>query len=621
MASVQAQGQPWFAKGSTVGNASPAKLQKEHGQFVQHFSKILKRKHELASTKAELLQRIQQVGANDSPGLGHVAAKQFESACEMKLIHAEQRTSGIGVISTNFQDSFCAVARFAAAYSSILDLVSSAAGPYTSIGYQTISILFKVVERKRTNDDKLHEHFEQIQKMIPRLPIWDKLYPTDEMKDLVGNIYHLVIEFSRAAAKYLCMFWKRVRLALNPISPVMFDQHAGDIYKCLAHIRALADLKLHESISNMRKDMEESKLHTQTLVKAEQQRLEREDKRNFNAFAKLLGVPVEPQMHPGLCLRAAKQSLQSAFPNVEEYSPYNSYSHYLQMTPARIVTDPSFRGWDAPGSPSSVLFIHGETQDKGRVKGAIRSPCWLSPAAVHIAEHVQNHGSAEKRHVVFFSCCPDSDSICSSAIEVLSVTAVGLVEKHKAMLRDHLDTFRALLDPLPLTPSRSTSSLATPNSSALSPYQAYTGAYSERLASVYSNHESLRVPMSVYGADKAKKLRALTHLLSKVLDGLSHKDGLGEVTTNYIVIDRLDLANDNDTLSIHVIMEELVELVRIAKCRVKIAVVVEAAATVGKWGTGAMPDDVDRRTFTMFLNQRILTLNEQLSKLPKIWED
>jgi hypothetical protein len=123
------------------------------------------------------------------------------------------------------------------------------------------------------------------------------------------------------------------------------------------------------------------------------------------------------------------------------------------------------------------------------------------------------------------------------------------------------------------------------------------------------------------GAHKSRKLRALTNLLSTVLEALSHEDEETSAATTYIIIDRLDLANDNDSLPIHVIMEELVELTRITKCRVKIAVVVEAAAAIGKWGTGAMPDDVDRRTFTLHMNQRLLTANEQMSKLPKVWED
>jgi hypothetical protein len=45
--------------------------------------------------------------------------------------------------------------------------------------------------------------------MMPRVPIWERLYPTDEMKDLVGQIYDHLIEFSRAAAKYFCMFWSK----------------------------------------------------------------------------------------------------------------------------------------------------------------------------------------------------------------------------------------------------------------------------------------------------------------------------------------------------------------------------------------------------------------------------
>lgn len=63
------------------------------------------------------------------------------NAARTRDILAEERSRGIGA---DAQRGLYAVSRFAAAYSSILDAVSSASGPYAEIGWQTMSILLIV---------------------------------------------------------------------------------------------------------------------------------------------------------------------------------------------------------------------------------------------------------------------------------------------------------------------------------------------------------------------------------------------------------------------------------------------------------------------------------------------
>jgi hypothetical protein len=64
-----------------------------------------------------------------------------------------------------------------------------------------------VVVNKTENDNGLLEHLEQIRKSMPILEKWTGIYPTDEMRELVADAYHKVIEFSRAATEYFCLFW------------------------------------------------------------------------------------------------------------------------------------------------------------------------------------------------------------------------------------------------------------------------------------------------------------------------------------------------------------------------------------------------------------------------------
>lgn len=120
----------------------PDVLMKEHEKFQKHLSPVLKGSLKLASNKNELQQRIQNVG--DKMGLGELAAAAFSDASERLETFKLKRTSGMQGANKVLQDSLFAVARFAAAYSNILEAVSSAAGPYTEIGYQTMTIVLIV---------------------------------------------------------------------------------------------------------------------------------------------------------------------------------------------------------------------------------------------------------------------------------------------------------------------------------------------------------------------------------------------------------------------------------------------------------------------------------------------
>lgn len=119
-------------------------MQDAHNNFKKQISRFVKGRSELASTKRELLAQLQDVGGEESRGLGERAVKHFEDACETRDIHIQERQHGLRGAGQALNDSLFVVSRFAAAYSDILDAVTSAAGPYAQVGWQTMSILLIV---------------------------------------------------------------------------------------------------------------------------------------------------------------------------------------------------------------------------------------------------------------------------------------------------------------------------------------------------------------------------------------------------------------------------------------------------------------------------------------------
>lgn len=120
---------------------------RDHKTFKKRLGRFLRQENrdvQIASTKEELLKHIRDAGEGHSPSLGDLAAKHFEVASKSQDVYKQQRESGIRGAGAMFQRVLYAFAQFAASYSSILDAVSSAAGPYGQVGYQTLSILLLV---------------------------------------------------------------------------------------------------------------------------------------------------------------------------------------------------------------------------------------------------------------------------------------------------------------------------------------------------------------------------------------------------------------------------------------------------------------------------------------------
>lgn len=137
-----------------AGDISPDAVSKDHERFKQKFSRFLKgsERLKLATNKEQFEQNLRVLGEDDSPELGQVAVDEFRIAAGTLLSYQQKRTHGFRGANRALQDSLVAVSRFVAAYSSILDAVSQAAGPYATVGYQTMTILLIVSYNQRIRD-------------------------------------------------------------------------------------------------------------------------------------------------------------------------------------------------------------------------------------------------------------------------------------------------------------------------------------------------------------------------------------------------------------------------------------------------------------------------------------
>lgn len=125
---------------------SPDTVNKEHKDFKNRVRKYLKLpdRAELASSKDDFEKCLREIGKEESPELGQLAIDEFRAAAGTFTTYEEKNRRGLRRANTALQESLCAVSRFVAAYSSIVDAVSKTAGPYAEVGYQTMTVLLIV---------------------------------------------------------------------------------------------------------------------------------------------------------------------------------------------------------------------------------------------------------------------------------------------------------------------------------------------------------------------------------------------------------------------------------------------------------------------------------------------
>lgn len=210
----------------------------------------------------------------------------------------------------------------------------------------------QVVVNKTKNDTRIVENLIQIRKSLPRLDIWQQIYPNDTMRELVASAYSQVIAFSRAAVEYFSRFWcmhhfpinlfpkrptdsnsyaqpDRMYLAVNPVASVAFEDIAVGLHQTLAEINSQAMIGLHDNAWEIkqrvlwlqeaaeRADADRKRLLTandeatkerqklldqnqelkkqfEKQVKVAEQREKQEDMNMLNAFQKHLKVCCDP---------------------------------------------------------------------------------------------------------------------------------------------------------------------------------------------------------------------------------------------------------------------------------------------------------------------------------------
>lgn len=255
---------------------------------------------------------------------------------------------------------------------------------------------------------------------------------------------------------------------------------------------------------------------------------------------------------------SVKKVLMDVFPNHQKFSPQVPYTAYLQLHEAYFRERLEYQQWlDHP--QSSLLFLSGSTHPEGRkFKGYTH--CWLSPAAIYIAEGLTRQGCK----VAYFSCHPDLQSTYLPGDTVLSSIITQILEWRPEILRDKGAQFQ------------------------------------QTFAS--SHHRT--------------KEHMLADLLGEVL--WEFRD-LGTV---YIVIDRLDCCQSKiDNIGNE--LARLITVLGPVEFRVKVAIVAETSGGQGNWHWAYLPE-VEYATDRLFIvqdwNQRRLTPSESsLPRRPSIW--
>lgn len=126
-----------------------------HQKFKRQFRRALKTGNEevkIAKTEYELKKQIEEIQNGDSLRGG--ALESLDEASKARKGHQDGRKSGGKRVGRGAQEFVTGFAKFLGAYSSILDIVRGAGGPYGEVGYQTLSILL-IVRGFRNSFEKL----------------------------------------------------------------------------------------------------------------------------------------------------------------------------------------------------------------------------------------------------------------------------------------------------------------------------------------------------------------------------------------------------------------------------------------------------------------------------------
>jgi hypothetical protein len=251
------------------------------------------------------------------------------------------------------------------------------------------------------------------------------------------------------------------------------------------------------------------------------------------------------------------------FPDLPTNSQLVPCTGYMQMSQASLETCSEYLRW-RESSDSGLLFMSGCTAWYGRrLTGYVH--CWLSPAAIFIAEEALREGAK----VAFFSCLSDLWPDFISVNTLLSSIIIQALSWKPETLRKNDQDFRRIL--------RSTAD----------------------------------------GSDGGPSTRALVDLLQGVLAQLR------DMGTLYIIIDRLDRCAEDSAQKLMDLLARVVTVVGDASFRVKIAVVVETSGGAEGWRHHYL-SEYDCKLGRLFVRQawdqtKLTPYESSLRVRPRIW--
>ncbi|RYP48368.1 hypothetical protein DL768_005737 [Monosporascus sp. mg162] len=441
--------------------------------------------------------------------------------------------------------------QFAEKYSKVVEAVATAGGPYSTVAYETLSVL--VFQNKVDNDNKVVSLLDEIRKCLPRLENWESIYPTETMRRLVVTTYLRITEFSKKAAEYFTHFRKRLKLALFPSFVTGFDEIGADIRTTLAEINDEAMYGLHREVNSSGKRQEYLKeradkaelAHQKLLAQngellaqneslkavLEKQRLKfehrdkQETERRLRAFSDFLEVRMD---YPGTEVATTKETLMVAFPDLPSNPRLVPCTGYTQASRHLLYTSHEYIRWHQ-SKESCLLFISGCTEWYGRHETGFLH-CWLSPFAIYIAEDASQ---MDKTRVAFFSCLPQEQPEPVNISMVFASLILQVIHWQPELLREHDDQFRRILQ----------------------------------------------------RKDKTWSVESLAHLLGRVLSQLNSE----AFRTVYIVIDRLDCCLSDNLSQVMMYLSSMITELKDSPVSVKLLVIAETSEGNAEWHNEWLP--------------------------------
>ncbi|KLU85022.1 hypothetical protein MAPG_04056 [Magnaporthiopsis poae ATCC 64411] len=563
----------WF------GDESPLlpklqEIEQTHPAFCASVQSIVSM-GEIASDQRHLLDKIKDPVDTEVPQRQQ-AERHLRQLSVLRKAHAKKRQNGCRKAGALVQKQLSSLGEFVEKYGGIIEMVFGAGGPYGTIAFQTLSILLSVMVRKVRNDTSVGEIFDQLSKSLPRLKTWEFIYPNESMGKLVAKAYVQVIIFSRQATEYLTSSWTRFLRAVMPIRSTPFDGITSEIQGTLAEINGEAMYRLHERIHQSWKStdkiqestgkIQESTGKIQDTVTVSAKHIE-----ELKARAETAEIQNTQLLEKNVEAELALQSLAAQNRRLNELleeSRRRAEERDREDDARRLKDFEGLLGLSPPyGSGSSVANVRGALQqvfpDLPYSPRTTPSTSYVRAHPGLVAEYAASPASTAGGGTTtpaFFSCLPELDEPGCGAAEAIASVILQIVSARPELLRRGEHDFQTALG------MKDREGRRTPGNNGKDGWRTS--------------------PINKKEQEPAKwPLESLLDLLQAVLQ--SYASALdGQPATLYVVLDRLDCCEQEDTVADA--LDRLAGMVDVLNrsrgplC-VKLLVVVETSQWRGTW--------------------------------------